>query len=139
MGLLDQVIGAAIGGGTNAGNAQGSMNAMLLQQLIAFLSRPNALGSLTAAASQQQGLASIIQSWIGSGQNLPISGSQLQQILGANTVADMAERAGMGVPEASAALSKLLPQLVDKATPEGRAPASGDLGALLSSVGKLVN
>jgi len=46
-----------------------------------------------------------MQSWIGTGQNLPISASQLQQVLGSGTVNDIAQKAGISGPEAAAALS----------------------------------
>ena len=130
MGLLDQVTGA-IGGGKGGG-----IQAILLQQVVAYLSKPGALGQLTNAF-QQNGLGNILQSWLGSGANLPISPAQVQQVLGSNVLADMAGKAGVAVPDAADALSSLLPQVVDKISPEGTAPAANELGSLLSSVGKL--
>ena len=133
MGLLDQVTGA-IGG--MAGGTQGGVQAVLLQQLIAMLSKPGALSNLMAAF-QQAGLGNIVQSWIGTGQNLPISGAQVQQVLGTGTLSEMAKHAGVAMPDAATALAGLLPQVVDKISPNGQAPAGNDLGGLLSSVGKL--
>ncbi|HKE97113.1 MAG TPA: YidB family protein [Povalibacter sp.] len=146
MGLLDQIVGAALGGGMPGASAQSgapqggsNISAILLQQVVAYLSRPGALSSLTSA-SQQMGIGNVVQSWVSTGQNLPISPSQLQQMLGAGTVADIAQKAGIGVPEAAAALSGLLPHVIDKATPSGAAPASHDeFGSLLASVGKFLN
>ncbi|MEP7243793.1 MAG: YidB family protein [Gammaproteobacteria bacterium] len=133
MGLLDQVTGA-IGGMT--GGSQGGVQAVLLQQLISMLSKPGALSNLMAAF-QQNGLGNIVQSWIGTGQNLPISGAQVQQVLGTGTLGEMAKHAGIAMPDAATALAGLLPQVVDKISPNGQAPAGNDLGGLLSSVGKL--
>lgn len=132
MGLLDQVVGAALGGGKG-----GSMNGVLLQQLIGALSKPGALNNLMASF-QQQGLGNILQSWLSTGQNLPISASQVQQVFGADALSAMAKGAGLGVPETANALSSLLPQVVDKISPGGKAPAANDLGGLLASVGKLL-
>jgi len=111
------------------------MNGMLLQQLLGMLSKPGALNNLMASL-QQQGMGNILQSWLGSGQNLPIAPSQLQQVFGTGALTEMAQGAGIGVPETANALSGLLPQVVDKISPGGTAPADNDLGGLLASVGK---
>lgn len=130
MGFLDQVVGAVAGGG------KGTLQSMLLQQLIAMLSQPGALAKLTSAF-QQHGLGSILQSWLGTGTNLPISPAQLTQVLGASTVNEMAGKAGMAAPEAASTLATLLPQVIDKISPSGQAPAAGELSGLLGAVGKL--
>lgn len=132
MGLLDQVVGAALGG-----SAKGGLNAVLLQQLIGMLGKPGALNNLMAAF-QQQGLGNILQSWVGTGQNLPISPSQVQQVFGSGTLSELARGAGVGEQETATALSALLPQVVDKLSPDGKAPAASDLGGLLASVGKFL-
>jgi uncharacterized protein YidB (DUF937 family) len=137
MGLLDQVVGAALGGG-GASAQGGGLNAVLLQQLVGMLGKPGALNNLMAAF-QQQGMGNLVQSWLGSGQNLPISPSQVQQVFGAGALGEMAKGAGIGVPETADALSALLPQVVDKISPGGAAPAANDLGGLLASVGKFLN
>jgi uncharacterized protein YidB (DUF937 family) len=130
MGLLDQVVGAIGGGG------KGALQSLLLQQLIAMLSQPGGLAKLTSAF-QQQGLGNILQSWLGTGANLPISPAQVTQVLGANTVNDLAGKAGVAVPEAASTLASLLPQVIDKISPSGQAPAAGELSSLLGTVGKL--
>lgn len=131
MGILDQVTGALGGAG------KGGVQAILLQQLISMLSQPGALGKLTSAF-QQHGLGNILESWLGTGSNLPISPAQVQQVLGANALGDIAKKAGVAAPEAASLVSSLLPQVIDKISPGGKAPAAGDLGGLLSSVGKLL-
>lgn len=131
MGILDQVAGA-LAGGKGAG-----MNAILLQQLVGMLGKPGALDGLLSAF-QKNGLGSIVQSWVGTGQNLPISPAQVQQVLGNGMLGELAAKAGMQVPDAATALSHLLPQVVDKLSPQGNLPLPKDLGGLLSSVGKLL-
>jgi uncharacterized protein YidB (DUF937 family) len=135
MGLLDQ-IGGAVGGVLGQGG-KGGVSALLLQQLIAMLSKPGALGNLTAAF-QNAGLGEVLQSWLGNGQNLPISGDQVQQVLGSGTVAELAQKAGIGASDASSLLAGLLPQVIDKLSPGGSLPAQGDLGGMLGSLGKLL-
>ena len=134
MGLLDQ-IGGAVGGALGQGKG-GGIAAVLLPQLIAMLSKPGALGNLTSAF-QGAGLGNVLQSWLGTGQNLPISGDQVKQVLGSGTVADLAKSAGIGESETSNALAGLLPQVIDKLSPGGSMPSQGDLGGALASLGKM--
>lgn len=134
MGLLDQ-IGGAVGGVLGQGG-KGGVSGVLVQQLISMLSKPGALQNLTAAF-QGAGLGNVLQSWLGDGQNLPISGDQVKQVLGSGTVADMAQKAGIGESDASNALAGLLPQVMDKLSPGGNLPSQGDLGGALSSLGKM--
>ena len=132
MGILDQAIGAL--GGASGGGAK----AILMQQVIAYLSKPGALNNLTASF-QQAGLGNILQSWLGSGQNLPISPSQVQQVLGSDALGQIAKKANIGEQDAASQLSSLLPQVIDKIfSDRGTAPSSDALGGLLGSVGKLL-
>ena len=135
MGVLDQfggAVGSVLGQGKGAG-----VSAVLLQQLIAMLSKPGALANLTNAF-QSAGLGNILQSWIGTGQNLPISADQVGKVLGSGTVADLAKKAGIGESETTSALASLLPQVIDKVSPGGNVPAQNDLGGALASLGKLL-
>jgi len=134
MGLLDQV-GGALGGAL--GQSGGGVKAILLQQLVAMLSKPGALQQLMSSF-KGAGLENILQSWIGTGQNLPISADQVTQVLGGGKVAELAKHAGIGESETANVLSGLLPQVIDKISPGGSAPAQGELGGLLGSLGKLL-
>jgi uncharacterized protein YidB (DUF937 family) len=77
---------------------------------------------------QKGGLAEIVNSWIGTGQNQPIQPGQLGSILGDQNVGSIARQAGINPDELLAQLSKVLPGLVDKLTPNGRLPTQADLG-----------
>lgn len=133
MGLLDQV-GAAVSGVAGKGQA-GGVNAVLLQQLTAMLSQPGALDKIFGAF-QNAGLGTVLQSWIGTGQNLPISGVQVRTVLGEGTLAELGKRAGINESETANALSGLLPQVIDKLTPDGKVPSQPDFGGLLSPLGR---
>jgi uncharacterized protein YidB (DUF937 family) len=134
MGLLDQ-LGSAVAGAAG-GSAGGGAKAMLLQQLVAMLSKPGAMENLLGAF-KSGGLGNILQSWVGTGQNLPISADQVRAVLGQGKVAELAKGAGMGEADAANALSGLLPQVIDKLTPDGSVPSELNLGGLASSLGKL--
>ncbi len=68
---------------------------------------------------QQQGLRETVQSWVQSGENLPISATQVHQTFDAQTLQELASKAGLSVSEASKKLAALLPQAIDKLTPGG--------------------
>jgi uncharacterized protein YidB (DUF937 family) len=74
-----------------------------------------------------KGLGGLVSSWVGTGQNLPISADQIQHVLGSDQVKELAAKAGISPDMASNALSQLLPTLVDKLTPNGQMPQHSSL------------
>ena len=84
---------------------------------------------------EQKGFGGVIATWVSTGQNLPISAEQLQSVLGSEQVQAMAQKLGFSPQEVSGHLAELLPQVIDKLTPSGSVPQSGDLGALLVALG----
>jgi uncharacterized protein YidB (DUF937 family) len=85
------------------------------------------LGGLVEAF-QAKGLGDVVASWIGTGQNLPVTAEQIQSVLGSGLVQQLAARVGLPPEAASALLAQILPQAVDRLTPEGTLPAGGLLG-----------
>ena len=69
------------------------------------------------------GHADKAQSWVGLGKNLPISGDQIASVLGNDTVKSIAAKVGIPTDKVAGALAHLLPQTVDKMTPDGKPPA----------------
>lgn len=149
MGLLDAVLGAV----TN--NAQGSgggalqdiigmvqSNPQLLEAATSLLGNDGGAGGLSGLVDKfkQAGLGDVIGSWIGSGQNQPISGEQLGQVLGNDTLSGLAQRLGVNSGDVAGQLSNILPGLVDKLTPAGQAPAGGlgNAGDLMGALGSLL-
>lgn len=85
------------------------------------------LGGLVEAF-QAKGLGDVVASWIGTGQNIPVSAEQIQSVLGSGLVQQLAARVGLPPEAATALLAQILPQAVDRLTPEGTVPAGGLLG-----------
>ncbi|MBK6649930.1 MAG: DUF937 domain-containing protein [Betaproteobacteria bacterium] len=134
MGLLDSVLGAVLGGQQN--NQQqagaGGMNLtallpVLMPIVTSMLANNGSQGGLGGLASKfnQAGMGDVMNSWIGTGQNQPINGDQLTQVLGNDTMGQIASQLGMGNGDAAGALSQILPGLIDQLTPQGQAPAGG--------------
>ena len=141
MGLLDSVIGALGQGQGQTGGGQGD----LLGALSGLLAQSGGIGGLAGLVDKfhQGGLGDIVNSWVGTGQNLPISADQLTHVLGSGTIGQLAEQLGMGHGDVAAQLSQILPHVVDKLTPGGQVPAPapdgglgglGDLGNLLGGL-----
>ena len=74
------------------------------------------------AALEKGGLGPQVQSWLGNGQNMPITADQLQAVLGNAQVQEFARQFGLPVDDMLAALAKFLPEIVDKASPNGTLP-----------------
>jgi uncharacterized protein YidB (DUF937 family) len=85
-------------------------------------------GGLNNLISQftSKGLGDVIGSWVGTGKNLPISPEQLKGVLGNDTVKNIASKLGVDSNAVTSQLSNLLPDVVDKLTPNGKVP-EGDI------------
>ena len=147
MGLLDSVLGGMLGGGQQQqGGGAGALINIVAGMLANSHGGPSAgaggassgLGGL-AEQFQKGGLGDIMNSWIGKGENLPVSPDQLGNVLGGDLLGKLTQQTGMGQGDLLGQLSKLLPQMVDKATPDGAIPAGGlgDIGAILGKLGGL--
>lgn len=118
MGLLDGVLKSVtekfLGGeGSNP----------LLGMVGNLLSGPQSSGlSGLIQTFNSKGLGNVISSWVGTGENLPISGQQIQEVLGSGQIQQMAEKLGTSKEEVSGGLASLLPQIIDKLTPNGSVP-----------------
>jgi len=83
---------------------------------------------------QRMGYADQANSWVGTGTNLPISPEIIAQVFGRDGLSQIASQAGLTESEASVGLSQILPDVVDRLTPQGQMP---DLDALVASVDDL--
>jgi uncharacterized protein YidB (DUF937 family) len=119
MGLFDEVAGGLL---KNVLAGQGGQGGML--EIITGLLKSSESGGLQGLAEtfNDKGLGEVMSSWIGKGANLPISPEQIQQVLGSGQVQQIAEKLGVSPDEASSGLAEMLPQIVDKLSPEGSLP-----------------
>lgn len=128
-GGLNDVLGQVLGGGGRGG--AGGMGDILGQVLGG--AGQGGMGGLGGLLEQLQrtGYGDHANSWVGTGQNLPISPEAMEQIFGRDGVVAIARRAGVSEADASRGLSELLPEVVDHVTPDGNVP---DLDRLAASV-----
>ncbi len=137
MGLFDALTSAV---GSLMGSGGGGVQGHLLQAATQLLGKDSGIGGLAGLvqAFQKNGLGEVVNSWVGTGQNLPISAEQIKQGLGSGLLEQLAGKAGLSADATSNQLASLLPNLVDKLTPEGKIPDSNLLEQGLSLLrGKL--
>ena len=138
MGLFDSVAGG-LGQMLGGQQAQGvAGDNPMLQVVMGLMNNSGGLSGLLDKF-QQGGLGDLVQSWVGTGSNLPISAEQIQQVLGSGALGDIASKLGIQPEQAAGELSQALPDVVDKLTPGGQLPAEGDLMATAQQMlGKLL-
>ncbi|MBP0714702.1 YidB family protein [Burkholderia sola] len=133
MGLLD-IVGGLIGGQAG-GNSQSALIATALE----FINnQPGGLNGLIEKF-KAGGAGEIIGSWVGTGENQPISPDTLQNVLGSDVVGSLASKVGIDPSQASSILAQVLPHVVNGATPNGEVPAGGqvDTSNLLGTLTQL--
>jgi len=80
---------------------------------------------------QQGGLGDVTKSWVGSGQNQPVSPGQIGSALGPSIIKMLAQKSGIPEEELTKQLSQVLPGIVDKLTPNGRLPTAAELSQIM--------
>ncbi|MFI8366649.1 YidB family protein [Streptomyces sp. NPDC085466] len=106
--ILGSLLGALMGGGGQGGGAAAGGG-------------QNPLGGLLDMLTKS-GLADQAQSWIGTGENKPVDGTQIAQALPDETLQKVAQDAGVTPQQAADQIAQELPQAVDKLTPQGAMP-----------------
>jgi uncharacterized protein YidB (DUF937 family) len=119
MGILDSLENSGVLKG-----ALGQLEAAVLPVVLSEVLGNGSQGGLNAivAKLQQAGFGDQVKSWIGNGQNLPITAEQLQQVLGSDTVKQLAARFNLPIDQLGKVLAEQLPLAVDHASPDGRLP-----------------
>jgi uncharacterized protein YidB (DUF937 family) len=108
MGMFDGLLGGIVGAGLVS-----VVNNVLEQH-----------GGVQGVISQfeKNGLGATVQSWVGTGPNQQISPEQVHKVLGPDLLQQLSEKSGVSVQDLTQKLAHLLPQVVDKMTPDGVVP-----------------
>ena len=115
MGLLDMA-GSLLGGQRQGGG--------LMEVVLGLVNEHGGLQGLIGKL-QASGLGEQAKSWVGTGENLPISPDQIQSLLGSDKLQALAAQLGMNHQDAAGGLAQMLPRVVDRMTPGGALPAEG--------------
>jgi uncharacterized protein YidB (DUF937 family) len=114
MGFLDDIA-------TKLGGQHGEQGGLASMQKL--FSSSGGLKGITSKLTSS-GMGQQVQSWVGTGANQPISGSQVQQVMDQDQLNAMAQQAGMTPEETSNQVAQALPEMVNQATPQGQMPES---------------
>ena len=119
MGIFDEV--EKIGG-----SLLGEQHAGALSAVTEYINSPQVGGiSGLQRMFQEKGLGGIVSSWIGTGQNLPISADQLNSVLHCDALNQVASKFGIDPNSLQSMMTQVLPHVVDHMTPNGQAAAAG--------------
>src|SRR5262245_48263934 len=117
LGSLGGLLGSLLGGSGGGGRGAGGLGDLLSQL-------------------QQVGFGEQAQSWVGRGQNQALPPNAMEQIFGRGGLAEIARRAGLSEGDTSRGLSQLLPEVVDRVTPDGQVPDADSLVASVDALGR---
>ena len=134
MGLLDSVLGAALGGqqGNQAQSAGGLDPQMLMGIIGALMNNGGGLSGILGKL-QQGGLGDAAASWVGTGANQQVSPDALGSALGPDLMGMIASQLGGSQQQAAGTMADLLPGLDDQ--PQGEVPTDNGMGALGALLG----
>ena len=108
MGLLDGVLGGVVGAG-------------MVSVVNGIIEKHGGLQGVLAQF-EKQGLGDTVKSWVGTGANLPVSPDQVNAAIGPDLLQQLAAKTGLSVGDLAQKLAQVLPQTVDKMTPDGVIP-----------------
>jgi uncharacterized protein YidB (DUF937 family) len=107
----------------------------ILGQVLGGAAAGGGLGALLEGV-RRAGFGEQAGSWVSAGQNLPLPPGALEQIFGQGGLAEIARRAGLTPAETSQGLAQIMPEVVDRVTPNGQMPADDDLLASVDDLAR---
>jgi uncharacterized protein YidB (DUF937 family) len=131
VGMFDEILSAAGVGGT----AQAQQHSGALGAVIDYINSPQ-VGGISGLQQmfEQKGLGGVMSSWVGTGQNMPITADQLQNVLHSGALQQVAAKAGIDPTQLTSMMTTLLPHVVDHLTPNGQVPDSGVLSQIMKGL-----
>ena len=108
MGMFDGLLGGIVGAG-------------MVSVVSSVLEKHGGLQGVVNEF-EKNGLGSTVRSWVSTGPNQPISPDDVQRALGPDLLQQLSQKSGVSVQDLSRKLAEVLPQAVDKMTPDGAIP-----------------
>lgn len=127
MGFLDKISGIL------------SDKAGLVDQALGLLNSPE-VGGFQGLINKFKNneLGDLVSSWVGTGENLPISADQIVNALGNEKIRAIASKLGISETDVSNGLAALLPQFIDRLTPDGEVPEGNALKKAINLLNKQI-
>jgi uncharacterized protein YidB (DUF937 family) len=108
MGMFDGLLGGIVGAG--------------LVSIVSDVLEKHGGVQGVVSRFEKNGLGSTVQSWVGTGPNQPVSPDDVQRVLGPDLLKQLSEKSGVSIQDLTQKLAQVLPQAVDKLTPDGTIP-----------------
>ena len=124
---LGALLGSLTGGGAGQTASAGSQPSTDTSDAGGLL---GGLGGLLNKL-EQGGLGDQTKSWVGTGQNQPVSPGQLGQALGPNIIKTLSQMTGVSGDQLTKQLSQGIPVIVNWMTPNGRLPTVAELSRII--------
>lgn len=131
MAVLDDILGAVVDKAVGGGD-KGKIVKVLLPVVISLLGSGGLKKILDAM--KEAGLDKQANSWVGDGESLPITGEQAKKVVGDDKVKEIAGKIGLPEEQTADLIAKALPEVVDKASPEGKEPAPEEVDKTLQTL-----
>jgi len=133
LSILDKITGGIADQLKGQADEQGN----LLNAAMEIMNSPDVGGpSGMLQALTKQGQGDVVNSWLSTGKNLPISPDTLLNVFGQEKVQQMAASMGMSIPSLLSGLSTMLPEMIDKLSPGGKLPAGEEASDALGQLAK---
>ena len=126
MSLISGLLGSLLGG-------SGGHQSSLLNSVGGLITGSGGIGGLLQKFSAH-GLGDLVQGWVGTGPNPPPTAQNIEQVFGADQLRQIAAQTGIDPGQISGHIAEILPQLVDKLTPQGQPVEGGALQGGLASL-----
>ena len=117
MGLLDQI-------GSLAGGQGGKTEP--LQAIMAWIEQQGGIQGILEKF-RNGGLGGVVESWLSQQSNQSVNSEQITSVFGSPELQDLGAKLGVDSQTASTLIAEYLPKIVDGLSPQGEAPAEGDL------------
>jgi len=130
---LTDALGALLGSNVLTGGGAGQTASMGSQPTTDTSDAGGLLGGLGGLLNklEQGGLGDQTKSWVGTGQNQPVSPGQLGQALGPNIIKTLSQMTGVPEDQLTKQLSQGIPVIINMVTPNGRLPTVSELSKMI--------
>jgi uncharacterized protein YidB (DUF937 family) len=111
---------------TSGGRGNTALKAAVILGAIELIRRNGGLRGISEKM-KSGGLGNIFNSWVSRGSNQPVPPGNLETALGPSILEQLAAKLGIPRQQAAQHLAETLPEVVDRATPDGEIPESNDV------------
>ena len=130
MGLLDQLIGGAVGQMLGGGQSHGGMLDVVMTLVQSY---PGGIQGLVNQFTQA-GFGQHAQSWVGTGQNMPIAPADLMKVFGQGQLQNWGQQANLDSNQTAGGLAAILPEIINQLTPKGQVTQGNEFETLLGAL-----